>query len=127
MARERVWDPRVLQARQSCREFEKRAANLVSPVPDRDANATRDIHARLHHILVVLRLLSEQSVCSRERHPDVELRNRNLQSERGELLHGSLEGRGDGPDDEVALETDAVDGDPIGNELLDEVEHRGGL
>ena len=105
----------------------REATNLVSPVPDCDTDATRDIYASLHDILVVLRLLSEQSVCSGKRHPDVELRNRNLQSERGELLHRSLEGRGDRPDDEVALETDAVNGDPISNELLDEVEHRRGL
>ena len=50
-----------------------------------------------------------------------------LNTERSERLEVLLERRGHLADDEVALEADAVDGDVLGLEALDEVEHSGGL
>ena len=100
---------------------------LVRPVPDRDTDALLDVHARLHDALVILLLLREQRVCLGEGHADVELRDCDLDAERGELLQHRLERRGDLPDDEVALEADTVNRDAVGEELFDEVEHRGRL
>ena len=111
LARERARHPRV----------------LVGEVPNGDAHTLLDVHARLHDRLEVLLLLRERGLRRRRRRADVELRDRDLEPERGELLEDRLERRRDLADDEVALEADTVDGHSVGDELLHKVEHCGRL
>lgn len=109
LAREGLRDPRV----------------LVGPVPDGDANAAGQRLARGDDGLVVRLLLLEQRRSGGEGHADVELRDGDLDAERGERGKVLLDVAGQGADDEVALDADAVDGDAPLLEVLDEVQHRG--
>ena len=95
--------------------------NLVREVPNRDPDALRHGLARGDDRLVVGLLLLEQRGGLGERHPDVELGDRDLDAERDELAHVLDERRRDLPHDEVRLEPDAVDGYSLRLERLDEV------
>ena len=72
-------------------------------------------------------LLSEKSRRRGQGLADIQLSDGDLDAEGSERLKVLLERRGHFADDEVALEADAVDGDVLGLEALDEVEHGGGL
>ncbi len=100
---------------------------LVGEVPDGDAHTALHVRARLNDRLVVHLLLREERVRRGERHAYFELRARDLEPERGELLEHGLERAGDLADDEVALEADAVDWHAVRLQLLHEVQHRGRL
>lgn len=74
-------------------------------------------------------LLSEQGRRRREGHPNIQLRHRNLDTQRRELLKVGNERRGRGhlSDDEMALHADAIDRNFRGLKRFDEVEHGGSL
>ena len=129
LAREGAGDPRVL-SKAASDETHKHCVShtyLVGEVPDGDTNTALDVHTRLHDALVVLLLLREVRLAGGRRHADVELRDRDLDAERGELLQHGLERCRHLPDDEVALEADTVYRHALLLERLDEVEHRGRL
>lgn len=99
--------------------------HLISEVPHRDANTPAHGVTRPHDSLVVSLLLLEARLGRWERREaDVELGNRDLDAERGELLYVLLQRGGDLANDEVALDADAVDGHPGCLEGLDEVLER---
>ena len=97
---------------------------LVGEIPHGDTDTARNVLAHLHDTLVVLLLLREVRRARRRRHADVQLCDRDLEAQRGELLHDGLKRRGDLADDEVALEPYTVERDAVREELLREVEHR---
>ena len=129
LAREGAGDPRVLSKTASDATYKHCGSHtyLVGEVPDGDTNTALDVHTRLHDALVVLLLLREVRLAGGRRHADVELGDRDLDAERGELLQHRLERRRHLPDDEVALEADTVDRHALLLQRLDEVEHRGRL
>ena len=99
--------------------------HLISEVPDRNAHTPRHGVARPDDGRVVRLLLREARGGGRERREaDVELGDRDLDAERGELLHVLLQRRGHAADGEVALDPDAVDGYAGRLERLDEVLER---
>ena len=112
-----------IEPRQTRSRNASRTTYLVGEVPHRDTHTPLDVHARLHDGLVVLLLLRQVRLRRGRRHPDIEFRDRDLQPQRRELLQDGLEAAGDLPDDEVALEADAVERHAGREELLDEVEH----
>jgi hypothetical protein len=105
LTRESAWDPRV----------------QIGIVPNRDADTVLDSQACADRVDIIGGLLSIAGSCGREgAETDVDFGIGNLDAEGGEALEvGCLAGEVWGlADDEVALETDAVDLDATGFEGL---------
>lgn len=99
-------------------------AVLVRDAPDGHADAAVHVEARAHHVREVVALRHQRAVGGREgRVADVQLGVGDLEAEGREAAQRRGEGgpRGGGPDNEVALEANAVDG---GAGVLDDL---GGL
>lgn len=89
---ESTWNPGILRSLKSVPAIRnsrshQKEANLVSVVPDGNPNAPRDRVARRNDSFIVLLLLRIQRRRGRQRHTDVELRDRDLDAQGRELLH----------------------------------------
>jgi len=94
---------------------------LVGVIPDRHPNASADVLAGPNDSLVILLLLLELRGCDGEVHADIELSDRDVDTEVSEALEVLLDGGGELADDEMALGTNTIDGDSTLQHVLDEV------
>jgi len=96
---------------------------LIGVIPDGYSNTSCDGLASGDDGLVISLLLGKESSGGREGHADIELSNGNFNTESGERSKVGLKGRGNLTDDKVALDTNTVEGDTLGLQTLDEVDH----
>lgn len=89
------------------------STHLVCPIPDSDANATFHSFTCKNDGLVVHLLLRQLGIGDGQVHADVELRDGDLGPQISECLQVSLDRGWDFTDDQVALDTNAVDRDTV--------------
>lgn len=92
-------------------------------VPNRNTNTLLNRVTSRDHILIIRLLLLIKRRGRRQRHPNIQLRNRHLQPQCRKLLHLTLECRRDLANDQVTLEPDAIERNVCGLEGFDEGEH----
>jgi hypothetical protein len=92
-----------------------------------DTNTLRHIHARLHNTLIIRRLLRQQSVRGRSSHPNIQLRDCNINIQFRKLFKILLNSGGHGSRNKMCLCANAIDRNTRGLEFLDEIIHGGGL
>lgn len=96
-------------------------------IPNRDPDTLLNRVASCNHILIICLLLLVERRRRGQRHPNIQLSDRHLQSQCRELLHLTLERRRDLAHNQMTLETDTVEWNVCGLERFDEREHRIGF
>jgi hypothetical protein len=108
-----------LLAPQRSKDKRSNHTHLVSVIPDGDANASLDSLASSDDLGVFLLLLGKLLRCDGKIHADIELGNGDIDTKVSKPLDVLLDGGGDLTEDEMGLESDAVDRDLAFLQVLD--------